>query len=332
MMEGKPLLKFGVALLLALAAFAIIRGVASAAEPVLTDQRIEGADGLTVGDRFRYVIKVEADSGTTVTLAPGGLPPELSLSEAPAARTLAKGQGRIEVTLTLEVAAFFPGPINLEPLRLSYRGSDGATGVIETRPGVIVVESVLPSSGELTPRDLKPQAEIGAPPPMALYAAAAVLVVVLILVLGLLVWRQRALRRRLVAVPEPVVEALGPEDRARAILDKAGDAFEATGDYVAYYSDIAVTVRNYLTERFGFPAFALTTRELQEEMVRRGVDRWQARLASGLLSQCDAVVYAHYRPAHERADADLTAAYEIVEMSRPEETHVEGLRQEAGVS
>jgi hypothetical protein len=36
-----------------------------------------------------------------------------------------------------------------------------------------------------------------------------------------------------------------------------------------------------------------------------------------LLEQCDAVLYAGYRPALERADADLTAAYEIVEMSRP---------------
>jgi hypothetical protein len=52
-------------------------------------------------------------------------------------------------------------------------------------------------------------------------------------------------------------------------------------------------------------------------MVRRGMDRWQARVVGGLLDQCDAVVYAHYRPAVERADADLTAAYEIIEMTRP---------------
>jgi hypothetical protein len=53
-------------------------------------------------------------------------------------------------------------------------------------------------------------------------------------------------------------------------------------------------------------------------MLKRGLDRWQVRVASGLLEQCDSVVYARYRPAAERADADLTAAYEIVEMSRPE--------------
>ena len=90
---------------------------------------------------------------------------------------------------------------------------------------------------------------------------------------------------------------------------------------------MAVTLRNYLTERFGFPAFALTTTEMQDEMVRRGIDRWQARIVGGLLNQCDAVVYARYRPAIERADADLTAAYEIVEMSRPGASQP---KQEAG--
>jgi hypothetical protein len=30
------------------------------------------------------------------------------------------------------------------------------------------------------------------------------------------------------------------------------------------------------------------------------------------------VLYAHYQPAPERSDANLSAAYEIVEISRPE--------------
>ena len=76
-------------------------------------------------------------------------------------------------------------------------------------------------------------------------------------------------------------------------------------------------------------AFAMTTRELGDQILNRGVDRWQARLVSGLLSQCDAVVFAGYRPALERADTDLTAAYEIVEMSRPQPVVV--AREEATV-
>jgi hypothetical protein len=323
-------LRLSLALLLVLAAFAGSGQPTRAAEPIVVDQRIEGAGDLTVGDRFRYVIKVDADRGTTVTLAPGGLPPQLSLAERPSVRSVSKGAGRVQITLTLEVAAFVPGELDLPPLSLAYRNPDRSEGTLETRLARVVVQSVLTSTSDLEARDLKPQAEIGEPPPVALYAAVSALVLALLLVLGLIYWRQRSLRY-LVIVPEPVLAGLGPEDRARALLDRAAAEFDASGDYVAYYSAIATTVRNYLTQRFGFAAFALTTSELQDAMGRRGHDRWQARLVAGLLSQCDAVVYAHYRPAPERADADLTAAYEIVEMSRPEEAAVDE-REEVGVS
>jgi hypothetical protein len=182
----------------------------------------------------------------------------------------------------------------------------------------VTIASVLSLDAAVEPRDLKPQAEIGQPPAVWVFYAIAAALVSLVVVIGLLVWRRRALKRRVEVVePEPEGAPLSPEDRARAELDRAGREFAAVADFSAYYATIGVTARGYLTERYGFAAFALTTSELQNEMQRRGLDRWQARLVSGLLSQCDSAVYAGYRPAHERADADLTAAYEIVEMSRP---------------
>ena len=302
---------------IALAAFLICRGVA-AADPIVTDLRIDAPERLTVGDHLRYVIKVEADEGTQVTLAPGALPEELVLTKAPATSTRRLAGGRVEITLTAEVAPFVIGQLDVGPLRLRFKDAAGASGEIETPGSVLLIESILPDSGELVPRDLKPQVEIGAPAvawPVVAFAAA---LVALASVVGLIVLRRRALRRppvRVAPAPEPV--AAGPEDRARAVLDRAGSEFDSEHDYAAYYAAIGVTVRDLLTERYGFPAFALTTRELQQQMTRRGMDRWLARVAVGLLSQCDSVVYAHYRPAAERADADLTAAYEIVEVGRP---------------
>ena len=126
----------------------------------------------------------------------------------------------------------------------------------------------------------------------------------------------------------PPDEELEPEDQARAALDRAGVEFAELRDHVSYYAAIALAIRDYLTERYGFPAFALTTGELDHEMQRRGIDRWQTRLVNGLLTQCDASVYARYSPALERADADLTSAYEIVEMNRPSPSP----REEAPVS
>jgi hypothetical protein len=84
-------------------------------------------------------------------------------------------------------------------------------------------------------------------------------------------------------------------------------------DPVAAYRAMALLVRESLASRYGFPARALTTRELARRMEAEGVDRWQARLVGGLLEECDAVVYAGYRPALERRSADLTMAMQVLE-------------------
>ncbi|HLF79237.1 MAG TPA: hypothetical protein VJB57_17285 [Dehalococcoidia bacterium] len=317
----KPLV---LAVLLASAALVLLHGPAFAADPVVTDLRVDAGADLTVGDHFRYVIKVEVDRGTDIFLAAGGLPDPLELTKTPSARTRSVGGGRVEITLTIEVAAFEPGDLSIPPLTLRYRNAGGGSGDLETPPSRVGITSVLPLDGEVTPRDLKPQAEIGTPPAIWVLVAIAAALVALVVVVSLIIWRRRVLQRQPIAAePELEVIPLSPEDRARAALDSAAREFAAARDFTAYYAAIGVTAREYLTERYGFAAFALTTSELQSEMQRRGLDRWQARLVAGLLTQCDSAVYAGYRPAHERADADLTAAYEIVEMSRPAPALVE---------
>jgi hypothetical protein len=308
------------ALLATLAVILVLHTVSPAAyaeDPEVLDLQIDQRQTVTVGDRVRYRITIEADAGTGVSLAASALPFEVELVAPPRLTSRDVADGRIEITMSFELAPFVPGDIRLPPLPLVYTNADGASGSIEAPGSIISVASVLPQGGDVTPRDLKPQAEIGTPPSSWLIPAVAALAIAVVALVALAVWRHRVLKRRAAYVPVEEPAVLGPEDRARQVLDRIGAEFLAHRDYEAYYTAIAVTVRQYLTARYGFPAFALTTRELEAEMARRGIDRWQLRVTSGLLSQCDAVVYAHYRPAMERADADLTAAYEIVEMSRP---------------
>ena len=52
---------------------------------------------------------------------------------------------------------------------------------------------------------------------------------------------------------------------------------------MAYYAAIAETVRKYLTERFEFPAFALTTRELQERTLEAEQQRFDVGSSTALL-------------------------------------------------
>lgn len=304
------------ATLLLLATFALPMTSVHADAPLLTGVRIEQPDQITVGDRIRYIFTLDTQAGTQIALATDALPPFISLARTPDLSARSTGGDRVELTLTVELAPFAPGTLDVPPFKLRYRDPTGAEGEIASQATQLEVLSVIDPSADVAPRDLKPQAELGEAGSGLLWPILGGVFVAIAGLVALAVWRTRA-ARRVVFEPEPVLEVLGPEDRARTVLDRAGDEFAAQRNFEAYYAILAVTVRSYLTERFGFPAFALTTRELQDAMVRSGVDRWQARIAGGLLEQCDAVVYAHYRPASERADADLTAAYEIVEMSRP---------------
>jgi hypothetical protein len=289
-------------------------GAEARGEPRVIGVEVQAPDEVTVGDHFHYIVTLEGESGTELGIDPGALPLEFQLTDPPVLTTMSLGNGRTQLKLDLEVAAFAPGPLVIPPFAIAYREEDGEEGSVETQAVPVNVVSVIAAGTEPALRDLKPQAEIGRANNMGIYLAALAAVVLALLVIGFLIWR---LQRKKPQVLEEEFLDMGPEDRARARLDAAGAAFGRDGDYVVYYAAIAVTIRNYLTERYGFPAFALTTTELQEEMGRRGIDRWQARLVNGLLTQCDAAVYARYIPAAERAEHDLNAAFEIVEMSRP---------------
>jgi hypothetical protein len=313
--------------LLALLSAVLFAPGASAEDPVVLEMQVAGPERITVGDRLTYVIIIEADSGVEFSLVQSSLPGAVEVVAPPVSTSRPVGNGRVEIRMTFELAAFAPGPIEIPPMALRYFGQDIAGGEIETPASVIDVASVLPAEPAFPPpRDLKAQAEIGESPPGWILPALGASAATLALVLLLIYVRLRVAKHRAAYVPAPVMTEELPEDRARVVLDTAGAGFSIGGEYIEYYSSIGATVRRYLTERYGFPAFALTTRELEAEMLKRGLDRWQVRVASGLLQQCDAVVYASYRPAAERADADLTAAYEIVEMSRPEP-----MLEEAGV-
>lgn len=288
------------------------------AEPEVTGLEVKAPDRVTVGDRFHYVVTLEAENGTEIGLAPGSLPPEFQLVTTPKTSSKSIGDGRSRLTFDMEIAAFAPGDLAIPPLELDYKEPGGGTGTVVTPSTRIVVASVLPADGgEIMVRDLKPQLEIGSASAVGIFIAALVAVLIALSVVVTLI--VRSMRPKLVPVAVVLdTGEMGPEDRARAILEAAGAVFARDRDFVEYYGKIAVTIRNYLTERYGFHAFALTTTELRVEMNRRGIDRWQARLVDGLLTQCDSAVYAGYMPALERADHDLTAAFEIVEMSRPE--------------
>lgn len=208
---------------------------------------------------------------------------------------------RIEVL----VAPFAPGALAFSPAVVVT--TDDGSALAELPALTLEAPSSLAPGEPLALSALPPPLPIeGAQSPflwpaIALGALAAVVVATLTLVLGLRWWRNRPDVAEVDSEPPPApVDVLAT---AQSLLDT-----DAAGTYRA----ISIAVRNTLAERYQFPAQSLTAAELETRMSEAGVDGWEERMARELLRECDAVVYAGYRPVVERRVADLRIAREII--------------------
>ena len=250
-----------------------------------------------------------------ITIEPPAPQQALVVVETVPAATSPVGDGRLRTEFGFTFAAFELGLVQPGAVRVLWLHEDGSAGSeIASSPPFEVVSALIGDGTAL--RRLKPQATFGDPPATWLrpaivtgaVAAAAILA-------GALVVRLRRRAPAPAATVEPV--EVGPETAARRRLEElaASGALEA-GEFDAFYGTLSLVMRHYLEERFAFRATALTTRELESRMGAEGVERWQSRLAEGLLDRCDAAVYARAEPDPASADHDLTVAFEIVELSR----------------
>ncbi len=292
-----------------------------AADPVVTSVRVEPFVA-NVGDRMTLTIEVDHDAGITIE-GPGADADfgDLEFIEAAAPVVTADDDDSGErTTLAYTVTTFVLGSATTPVFEISWRGP-GVEGTLTTDPAPYTVDSVL-APDDNTLRPLKAQFELPQPAPPPFVPATFVVMMAGLTALGYWLMRRGIDTRPepVVVVAAPVVPAIPPGVIARAELDAIGADGLAASDPEAYYARIAATVRQYLSARFDFPGYAMTRREMERGMTRAGIDRWPARVTSNLLEQCDSVQFAKFRPARERWEQDLAAAYEIVEITSGDPT------------
>ncbi|MFQ5879319.1 MAG: hypothetical protein ACE5IZ_03980 [Dehalococcoidia bacterium] len=325
-------LRLGFLLVLVLALSAATTRAAPPAQPPEVTATVD-VDQVTVGDRITLTVAVRhaADVRVELPQTVTGLG-DLEVVEALPLEEAVAADGSGEIRLTYAVAAFRTGDLNLAFPPIAYVSGDGTRGEAVAPVIPIRVESVLPAGQPpVDIQDLKPQLSVpgdGVAFTRPLLAALVATAVALGMGRLALYWHQRP--RLKPPLPPPPSPAASPEEVARADLERiAALDLIARDDYKGFYSGVAACIRRYLTEQYGFPAVAMTTAELEAQMVGWGLDRWQARLVSGLLSECDAVVYARYVPAAARAEGTLDMAYEVVAMASPagQEALAEGVER-----
>jgi len=288
--------------------------VALATMLVAVPARADEGDKVTVlrqsaliGEQFEVLVEVRTPTGSTVELNPGtpswnGV--EVVRAEPP--RTRREG-GESVHTIQLVVAPFFPGEREFAP---AVTVVTGAEAVARSLP--LTTLTVISTLGPNDPLELSPLAQPvaidGAESPL-LRPAIGLGIAAGTALLALLLWfAGRVLWRRMTAKEPPAPDAVPVPSLALAegLLHS---------DPVGAYRVLSSVVKGELARRYDIPALALTSGELRRRMEAGGLDRWQARLVGGLLEECDAVIYAGYRPATERRNADLTMAREIIEVA-----------------
>lgn len=281
-----------------------------AQEPAIVSVSAEPARA-TVGDRIAVTAVVAHAAATVIEAADPSFGRLELLAEYPPVTT-DDGSGRATTTLRWDVAAFETGAIEAPPIELRYSGPD-ESGVLITGPlSVTIVPVTAPEDVTLQP--LKPQLEIPEAPPPPVVPASVVAAMLLFTLAGYWLVRQ-AIATRPLAPARPPASRPRPEDIARRRLTALGDAGLAERDPREYYARLATIVRRYLSDRYGFPAYAMTRSEIEGGMAAAGVDRWPAHLTANLIEQADAAQFAGFEPALERRRGDLAAAFEIVQLT-----------------
>lgn len=293
--------------------FAVLLLLILAATPASAQQSGEGVElgraSALVGEHVSLTIRVLSPADSTVELIPG-TDSWNGVELVRAGRPTSEPRGS-ELLWTIEaaVAGFVPGQTAFAPAVAITSGTDVVSRTLE--PVNLTVASVLAPDAPLVLRPLAPPVEIaGGESPWlrpGIVAAVAGLALVALLLM-LVMWRllRRSLRR---AGGEPVLMPIARDEDGLESAERVLDS-----DPVAAYRLMSSVVKSELAKRYGLRATALTTAELRNRLENAGADRWEARLVGGLLEECDAVIYAGYRPALERRAADLTMAREIVEV------------------
>lgn len=90
----------------------------------------------------------------------------------------------------------------------------------------------------------------------------------------------------------------------------------ARGDIEMYHTQIAHTLREYISARYRIPALELTTTALLQAMLRAEIGVEYINRVQQVLAKCDMVKFATYQPRVSEASARIDEARRIVDATK----------------
>jgi hypothetical protein len=284
--------------------------------PVIVTTRVE-PKSVTIGTPFRYTIRIESGAEAEVVvpllverigeflIVDFGAVPESEID------------GRLVVERWYDLVGYEAGDLLVEGGSIAYRVAGGGLEEIDVPDALVVIESLLPRSGDEIAaadiRDIKGPAR--RPPdyrPLFLILAAIVGVAA---VIGGILWlrsRRHAVEAAVARRPAHVVAL-----EALARLRRAG-LLEAERQ-AEYYVELSKIVRAYLEGRFELRAPEMTTEEfLQAAQASPDLAAEHRSRLGRFLAEADLVKFARHRPTLSEVEGAHEAAQEFVKATARE--------------
>lgn len=282
-----------------------------AQESVRVTARVEPGEVL-IGDRFRYVVEVDAVEGTEVMVpvlgGAIGLFNIVDFGDEPARVE----NGRVRVTRWYSLVGFETGEPFLPGPEVRFRRGDANWEVATGNSVSIRVQSLLdrdPNAADI--RDIKPPESV--PFDWTPYAILAALLLLMGAAGWGIYWLWTRPRR---AVPAPARPAHEIALEALAQLKQQG--LVEAGEIAAFYIGLTNIVRVYLEDGLNLRAPEMTTEEfLATAGSDERLDPKQRRILSEFLMQADLVKFARAVPTMRDCDAAYDAAQRFIEETRP---------------
>ncbi len=219
----------------------------------------------------------------------------------------------IEERAIYTVAAYDTGMFTIPPVEVLFHAGTGEDRSIVTNPVQIIIESILPA-------DAQDILDIKEP---ILIAQNILLLLLTGIMFGLitayLIYRRYRKKKQ---EEEPLFwegkPHLPPHEEAIAALHELKESsLLKQGKVKEYYTTLSDIERLYMQRRYKKPFLMMTTSETKECLAQEYFPEEEFKKIDILLSECDLVKFAKYRPAGEAYALAWQTAYDIVESTKP---------------
>jgi len=212
--------------------------------------------------------------------------------------------GHVEETRKYRAHAFARTDVTVGPIEFRARTASGAAGRSARSNRLDLRVRTAVDADDPGPAELP-----GGFPKRSFPWMPTLAAVVLVLGAGLVILRRR--RRRTASEEEADPEAAGPEaPRAwERALRRLAELRDGPADVLAFHTEAACCLRDYLREQFRVGTIDLTTEEVLAAVGEAGVgDDFRRRVLGDLLGQCDAVKFARGAPSADQRESLLATA------------------------